>query len=111
MVQQTIKVKVYRFNPQKDKESRYMTYDVPFEEMMSILSVIDYIFENLDSSLSYYGSCRRGECSRCYVNVNGKTVKACLEIARGDMTIEPVPRYDLIKDLYVDMEKGLSSTE
>lgn len=82
-----------------------MTYDVPLEGSMSVLNILDYIFENFDSSLSYYGSCRRGECNRCNVNVNGTTVRACIAIVQGDITIDPVPKYEIIKDLYVDMER------
>lgn len=100
-----VKVKVCRFNPAKDKKPGYSTYEVSLEGSMSVLNVLDYIFENLDSTLSFYGSCRRGECNRCNVNVNGKTVRACLEIVKGDIIVDPVPKYEIIKDLYVDMEK------
>lgn len=96
-----IKVKVFRFNPLKDKEPSYKTYEVPLVEGMSVLNVLNYIYENIDGSLSYYYSCRRGSAACCAMMVNGEAVMACATLANGDMTIEPpkVLGFEVIKDL------------
>lgn len=102
-VKEKIKVKVFRFDPSIDKEPRYVTYEVPFskEEKMCVLSLLDYIYENLDSSLAYLSSCRVGRCHCCDLMVNGKAVEACSELVLGDITIEPPLKlgFKVIKDL------------
>jgi len=122
MSRKTIKVKVFRFNPAKDKEPTYKTYEVPKlshdeaqakvsimgeHRAQTILDVLEYIYQNLDHTLSYYATCRRGECRACGVLVNGKAILSCLAKAsvrvdaKGEMTIEPLPNIQVVKDLIV----------
>ncbi len=54
MSYETIKVKVFRFDPSVDKEPYYKTYEVPFEEGLSAMDCLDYIYQNLDGTLAYY---------------------------------------------------------
>ena len=101
----TYTVKVERYNPEADKEPRLDDYQVPIEDGWSILNVLAYIYDELDPSLCYYGSCRVGKCVACHVKVNGKTRLACTEIAeKQDMTIEPLPsvRDTFIRDMVLD---------
>ena len=101
----TYTVKLERYNPDADKEPYYDNFQVPIEEGWSLLNVLAYIYEELDHSVGYYGSCRGGKCVACHVKVNGKTRLACTEIAgREDMTIEPLPsvRDTFIRDVVLD---------
>ena len=101
----TYTVKLERYNPDADKEPYYDNFQVPIEEGWSLLNVLAYIYEELDPSVCYYGSCRVGKCVACHVKVNGKTRLACTEIAgREDMTIEPLPsvRDTFIRDVVLD---------
>lgn len=100
-----ITVKVYRFNPRMDKEAGYQTYKVPLEKGWSILNVLKHIYENLDSSLAFYTSCRIGKCNGCLVFVNGKSTRACTTPIRGNITIEPLKGFEVIKDLVVNLDK------
>lgn len=100
-----ISVKVYRFNPRVDKKAGYLTYKVPLEKGWSILNVLKHIYENLDSSLAFYTSCRIGKCNGCLVFVNGKSTRACTTPIRGNITIEPLKGFELIKDLVVNLDK------
>ena len=52
MPEDKIKVKVFRFDPPADKEPRYQDFEVPFEKGMSAMSALDYIYQNLDGTLS-----------------------------------------------------------
>jgi succinate dehydrogenase/fumarate reductase iron-sulfur protein len=97
-----IKVKVSRYNPAKDSFPRFKTYEVPVTTGMSIYNVLQYINENYDGGLSHYCSCRLGVCKGCMVRVNGKPMLACSELAEKDMTLEPVNKKKVIKDLLVD---------
>jgi succinate dehydrogenase/fumarate reductase-like Fe-S protein len=97
--QHTIEVRVFRFNPSVERESRYEVYKVPYIEGSTVSNVLQYINEEYDGGLAHYLSCRRGICAECMVRVNGKAVLGCMEIVRGDITIEPVTRERVIKDL------------
>ncbi len=101
MAQKNIKVKVFRFDPTTDKEPRYQTYEVPLTEGMSVLDVLDYIYENLDSSLAYYdhAACRHGLCGGCTLLVNGKASLVCQTPVSGDITIEPPSKFEVVRDL------------
>jgi len=96
-----IRVKIFRFNPVKDKEPRYETYEVPFVEGMSILNLLNYVYENIDSSLAYYYSCRIGRCGCCDLIVNGRAAQSCCTLASDNMIIEPPLNlgFKVIKDL------------
>jgi len=96
-----IKVRVFRFNPTEDKEPRYVTYEVPIEEGWSTYNVLTYIHDNIDSSLSFYGSCRIGVCGGCGAVIDGKGARTCTTIVKGDFTIDPplILGFGVIKDL------------
>ena len=98
---ESIEVKVMRFNPSVDQEPRYDVYRIPYVEGCSVSNVLEFICEEYDGGLAHYLSCRRGVCSGCMVRVDGKPVLACTEIVKGDMTIEPVNRNRIVKDLVV----------
>jgi len=100
----TIKVKVFRYDPKKDEKGRYETYEVPITPGMSVLDVLDYIYANIDSSLSYYYSCHRGYNACCMLVVNGKIIRPCTTLATEDMTIEPLKGRKIIKDLVVESD-------
>lgn len=98
---QEVNVKVLRFNPAREKEARYQTYIVPLAGQMSVLNVLQYITEHYDGGLAYYASCRIGKCTGCTVRVNGKARLACTELVQGDLTLEPVSRGRVVKDLLI----------
>ncbi len=95
----TIEVRVFRFNSAVDQEPRYEVYRVPLIEGSSVSNVLQYINEEYDGGLAHYLSCRRGICAECMVRVNGRAVLACTELVRGDITIEPVKKDRVVKDL------------
>ena len=69
----TYTVKLERLNPVTEKEPHFDEYQVPIEEGWSILNILAYIYDELDPSVCYYGSCRVGKCVACHVKVNGRT--------------------------------------
>jgi fumarate reductase (CoM/CoB) subunit B len=95
----TVKVKVRRFNPAEDREAKYETFEVPIETGWNVTSVLRYINENFDGSLSHYISCRSGLCTDCMVRVNGDPRLACMEIVTGDITLDPVSTDRVVRDL------------
>lgn len=97
-------VKVFRFDPSKDKEPRYDTFKVPLLENMSVLGVLHHIYEKMDSSLAFYFSCRGSynKCGGCMMLVNGKAIMACDAPAESEMKIDPLPKKKIIRDLVVE---------
>ena len=101
-------VKVFRFDPTLDKEPHYQTYEVPGEAWQNrkVRETIRYIYEHLDGSLSFRESCIAPHvCGACLMMVNKKSVLACDVFAEKEMTIEPSPKFAIIKDLVVDFSK------
>lgn len=101
-----MKVTVYRFDPEVDQAPHYDTYDLPItaEDHYTVMDVLEYIFDHVDSSLSYYSHsvCNHGICGRCTVKINGKAGLACTTLASGeDFTLEPAGSR-VVKDLVVE---------
>jgi len=104
MEKKTVKVRIARFDPATDSSPHYQVCDVPLEPRMTVMDVLDYIYENLDPSLAYnsHTDCHRRVCTRCNVTVNGKSGLSCHTEVTGDITIDPLPRFKVIRDLVVE---------
>lgn len=104
MTQKEIKVTISRFDPVQDREPHFQAYTVPVEVgTLSVLQVLDYIYENLDESLAYYdhAACAQGICSLCTMSINGKVARSCQFMVEDDITLEPTPKFEVVKDLVV----------
>ena len=102
--QQLLTVRIQRYDPTQDEEPHFEPYEVSFEEGHSVLHLLKYIYENLDPTLAYYGSCRLGECAACIVRVNGRSCLACTTLvdqamAAEPLVIEPPTGRQIIRDL------------
>jgi fumarate reductase iron-sulfur subunit len=102
-----LQVKVLRFIPDTHSEPEYAEYTVPVEASQSVLSVLHYIKDNLDSSLSYRWSCEMAICGSCGAMVNGEPKLLCSTFVKeyGDkpLIIEPLSHFPIIRDLVVDI--------
>lgn len=99
-------MKVFRFNPEKDSEPKFVEYCVPFEEGASVLLSLRYIYENLDASLAYRDYfCKTNQCGMCLMQINGKIAYACNRKMEDNIKVEPFPNRRVIRDLVVDFQK------
>jgi len=101
MAKETIKAKVFRYNPDVDLYPSYRTYEVAADEKITVLQVLKEIFEKQDRSLAFkYFSCGFKFCNSCMMMVNGKAKHACLTlVGPGDeVTLEPLKNYPIIRD-------------
>lgn len=100
--------KVLRFDPATDEAPYFQTYEVPKYEVgrQTVSKVLEYIFENIDPSLSYYHTCNRGICNGCVAMINGKAELMCMTESPHEVNIEPVPHHRVIRDLVVVPEDG-----
>lgn len=72
-------VKVFRFDPDVDKDARFQEFRVPAAADWTAMDVLDYIAANDDSTVAYFrhSACDHGICGRCVLKVNGKNMLAC----------------------------------
>ena len=103
-----IKAKIFRYNPEQDKQGQLVEYPVRLEEGMAVLALLHQVHDEQDGSLAYRYSCRGAICGTCAVMINGVPRLACktqvseiLDEAEA-ITIEPLAHYGVVKDLVVD---------
>jgi len=98
----TIRLTLSRFDPEKDQAPRMETHLVPYVQGMTILDAIFYVYENIDRSLGFSYGCRYGRCGLCAVNVNGRPTLICQTPAPKEMVVEPLPHYPVVRDLVIE---------
>ena len=102
-----IRFHITRYNPESDPEPYLKTYTVPVREGMTVLDGLHYIKENLDATLAWRYSCRMGVCGSCGMLLDGRPTLACntqiLHIAATDLTVGPLPNFDIVRDLVPDL--------
>ncbi|MDD5038470.1 MAG: 2Fe-2S iron-sulfur cluster-binding protein [Dehalococcoidales bacterium] len=103
--------KVFRYSPDIDVKPYYKTYELPWKQYLSVLEVLVNIYENYEDIAFDYG-CRGVWCGRCGVMVNGEPVLACMKAVNpGEITIEPLKNFPVIRDLVVDRTKVKSKLQ
>lgn len=109
------KFKVFRFDPAVDKEPRYQEYTVSVESQERILDCLNRIKWEQDGTLAFRMSCGHGVCGSDGMRINGVTALACQKLVKdypdAEITIEPLPFFQVLKDLIVDMDQFLSNVQ
>ena len=103
-------VAVYRFNPETDAKPVMQSYQVDLNQVKGkmLLSVICYIKDTIDDSLTFRRSCEEGVCGSDGMNINGQNGLACItQLADLPNRVElrPLPGFPVIRDLAVDMSQ------
>jgi len=96
-----VKVRCYRFDKSENIQGKFEEYDVPVKGEISVQDLLIYIYENIDPTLAFFkhAACKQGVCGRCTLKINGKNQLACITPVEGDLTIEPVHKNKVIRDL------------
>jgi succinate dehydrogenase / fumarate reductase iron-sulfur subunit len=103
-----LKVEVYRYNPDTDKEPYMKTYEIDTQgKDLMVLDVLE-LLKAQDESLAYRRSCREGVCGSDGMNINGKNGLACIKpisecVKNNKLILRPLPGLPVIRDLVVDM--------
>ncbi len=100
-------VEVTRFDPDQDEVPKVQEYDIPIQSDWKVLDAINYIKDEVDSSLSHRWSCRMAVCGSCGMMVNGEpklTCKTSLADYSGSIKIEPLANFPIVRDLVVDID-------
>ena len=102
-----VALRIQRFNPEKDKDPHFETYDIEAGPMDTLLSALHKVKWEIDSSLALRRSCAHGICGSDAMLVNGVNALACkvlIKDLKQPITVEPLRGLPLIKDFIVDME-------
>lgn len=89
--------------PTEGGSTREQAFELPDLTGASVSNALQYISRNIDGTLSYYLSCRRGMCAACVVRINGKNEMACVVPIADGMVIEPTKIELLVKDTVVHL--------
>jgi succinate dehydrogenase / fumarate reductase iron-sulfur subunit len=111
---EAVEFMVYRLDPAKDRKAYYVVYDVPVRPGMTVLDGLIHIQRELDPTLSVRYSCRFKICGSCAVLVNGTQMLACetqISSLGPRVKVEPLPHFEVLKDLVVDIEPFLEQME
>lgn len=105
----TLKVSVYRYNPEKDAAPFMQNFDVQIDgKDMMVLDVLQLIKEQ-DETLAFRRACREGVCGSDGMSMGGMNGLACITPIsqkidkNGVLVIRPLPGLPIIRDLVVDM--------
>jgi len=101
-----IKLKIFRFDPNKDEKPTYQTFEIEADPMERLLDCLNRIRWEQDPTLSFRMSCGHGVCGSDGMRINGTCGLACQKLVKSfkeEVLIEPLPVFNVVKDLVVDL--------
>ncbi len=105
---QSLRFKILRYDPEKDRKVHWQEFEVPYNPGMTVLEGLIYVKENLDSTLAFRTSCRMGICGSCGMLINKYPRLAChtqvKDLHSARVTVKPLPNFSIIKDLVTDLK-------
>jgi fumarate reductase iron-sulfur subunit len=106
-----LRIHILRYNPaEPGKAARIQTYELDEAEGMTLFIVLSELREKHDPSLQFDFVCRAGVCGSCGMVVNGRPGLACRTLTAelpADITLAPLPTFELIGDLSVNTGKWM----
>jgi fumarate reductase iron-sulfur subunit len=102
---------ILRYNPQDpDTPPRMQRYDLEEADSMTLFIALNEIREKQDASLQFDFVCRAGICGSCGMMINGRPGLACRTLTEQlgtEITLAPLPVFELIGDLSVNTGKWM----
>lgn len=98
----TTVLRVWRGGP--DQAGEYETFEVPYEEGMSVLDGLRWIRARVDPTLAIRYSCISANvCKTCMALVDGEVQYTCMaRLHSTATTVAPLPKRPVIRDLVTD---------
>jgi fumarate reductase iron-sulfur subunit len=107
----TIRLHILRYDPhQPEVRPRVQVFTLEEAVGMTLFIALNEIRERQDPSLQFDFVCRAGICGSCAMLVNGRPTLACRTLTASlgaDITLAPLPFFELIGDLSVNTGKWL----
>ena len=86
-----MRFKIFRFDPELDREPRYQDYVVSARPEERILDCLNRIRWEQDGTLAYRMSCAHGVCGSDGMKINGRCALACQKLVTDYLQIPPTP--------------------
>jgi succinate dehydrogenase / fumarate reductase iron-sulfur subunit len=102
-----VTLKIQRFNPEKDDKPHWQEYRVEVEPTDRLLDALHQVKWYQDGTLAFRRSCAHGVCGSDAMTVNSVNRLACKVLMKdlgGQVTVESLRGFKIVKDLIVDME-------
>lgn len=77
-------------------------YPVEILEKRTVLGLLLEISAQQDPTLSFRYGCRFKHCGLCAAVINGRSQPSCLYEVKGDVKIEPLKGFPVLRDLIID---------
>jgi succinate dehydrogenase iron-sulfur subunit len=104
----TITLEIARYRPDEDERPHLQSYEVPYRDDWVVLDALNYLKDEVDSTLSYRWSCRMGVCGSCGMMINGVPVLTCAAFLRdympGPIRVEPLANFPVERDLVIVLD-------
>jgi len=105
----TVTFEVFRYDPDKDKEAYFQTYQVELRRPgYLLLDALNQIKWEQDPTFTYRRSCREGVCGSDGINVNGVNMLSCMtkvdDLNSDHLIIQPLPGMNVMRDLVTDVD-------
>ncbi len=105
-----ITFKIFRYDPQDEQSKpRMESYQITEAPGMTVFIALNQLREQQDPSLQFDFVCRAGICGSCAMVINGVPTLACRTLTsnypKGEITLMPLPGFELIGDLSVNTGK------
>lgn len=96
-----INVRVERFDTAHGAYQQGYTVPVREDEIVSVMNLLEYIYENLDGTLAFFShaACKQAACGKCLVKKDGKTVLACKAAVETDEVSLAPHGKNVVRDL------------
>lgn len=99
---------ILRYDADGDAGPRFQPYELWSEPSTSVLEALLKIQDEQDPTLAFRYACRGAVCGSCGMSINGRLNLACRVRLRNlhtdRVTLEPLPNFEILKDLVVDMD-------
>jgi fumarate reductase iron-sulfur subunit len=109
--QRQLRIHVLRYNPHDPGSvPRLQTFELEEAAGMTLYVALTEIRETQDASLNFDFVCRAGICGSCGMLINGRPGLACRTLTPDlgqDITLAPLPVFELISDLSVNTGKWM----
>ncbi|TAL64389.1 MAG: succinate dehydrogenase iron-sulfur subunit [Legionella sp.] len=107
----SLTLSIYRYNPEVDTKPYMKDYkiDIPAKSDPMVLTLLERLKSEQDSTITYRRSCREGVCGSDGMNINGTNGLACIthwsDLNSDTIVLRPLPGFPVIRDLAVDMSQ------
>ncbi len=102
-----VTLKIFRWDPQKEGKPSYQRFEVEADPMDRLLDCLIRVRADQDTTLAFRMSCTHGICGSDGMRINGVCGLACQKLVKdfeGEILVEPLPVFKVIKDLVVDQD-------